>query len=114
VLALLYFNDGVELRLAPEDLIRRLLKLREKDQVVCPSGSGGDGGSDADAAAASVVGCTPIGELVPNAIFPPPTFSANLFVVTAEARVGDVRRTVRAVVDRSRSPELRLLSWQVR
>jgi general secretion pathway protein K len=101
VLALLYYDDGVELRLAPEDLIRQILELREKDDLVCPSGQ-------------SEEGCTPIGELVTNAIFPPPTFSSNLFVVTVEARVGEVRRTLQAVVDRSKGTELRLLSWQAR
>jgi general secretion pathway protein K len=101
VLALLYYDDGVELRLAPEDVIRQVLKLRAKDELVCPAGQ-------------SEEGCTPIGELVTNAIFPPPTFSSNLFVVTAEARVGEVRRTLRAVVDRSQGTEMRLLSWQAR
>ena len=101
VLALLYYDDGVELRLAPEDLIRQILELREKDELVCPSGQ-------------SEEGCTPIGELVTNAIFPPPTFSSNLFVVSVEARVGEVRRTLEAVVDRSKGSELRLLSWQAR
>ena len=101
VLALLYYNDGVELALAPEDLIRRILEIRQKGEAVCPPGQ-------------SEEGCTPIGELVPNAIFPPPSFSSQIFVVTAEARVGGLRRTIEAVVDRSPGTELRLLSWRPR
>lgn len=101
VLALLYYDDGVELRLAPEDVVRRILEIRQKGETICP-------GSQQEEA------CTPIGELVTNAVFPPPTFSSELFVVTAEARVGEVRRTIEAVVDRSQEADLRLLSWQPR
>jgi general secretion pathway protein K len=101
VLALLYYDDGVELRLAPEDVIRQILEIRQKGETICP-------GSQQEEA------CTPIGELVTNAIFPPPTFSSELFVVRAEARVGEVRRAIEAVVDRSQGANLRLLSWQSR
>ncbi len=101
VLALLYYDDGVELRLAPEDVVRQILEIRQKGEAICP-------GSQQEEA------CTPIGQLVTNAIFPPPTFSSELFVVTAEARVGEVRRTIEAVVDRSQGGDLRLLSWQPR
>jgi len=101
VLSLLYYNDGVELRLAPEDLVRRILQIRGEGGAVCQ-------------AAQQDTGCTPIGDLVPNVIFPPPTFSATLFVVTAEARVHGVRRTIEAVADRSKGTQVRLLSWQVR
>jgi len=51
---------------------------------------------------------------VTNAIFPLPTFTSEIFVVTAEARVGEIRRSVEAVVDRSEPTEPRLLSWRVR
>jgi type II secretory pathway component PulK len=101
VLSLLYYNDGVELRLAPEDLVRRILQIRSEGGAICPP-------------AQQEEGCTPIGDLVTNAIFPPPTFGAVLFVVSAEAQVHGVRRTIEAVVDRSQGAKLRLLSWQVR
>jgi type II secretory pathway component PulK len=100
VLSLLYYDDGVELRLAPEDVVRRILQIRSEGGAICPAAKQEDG-------------CTPIGDLVTNAIFPPPTFSAVVFVVTAEARVRGVRRTIEAVVDRSKGAELRLLSWQI-
>jgi type II secretory pathway component PulK len=101
VLGLLYYDDGVELRLAPEDVVRQILELRQKGELICPP-------SQQEEA------CTPIGEIVTNAIFPPPTWTSELFVVTAEARVGEVRRTLEAVVDRSQGSALRLLSWQTR
>ncbi len=101
VLALLYYDDGVELRLAPEDVVRRILELRQKGEAICPPSQ-------------SEEACTPIGEIVTNAVFPPPTFASQIFVVTAEARVGELRRTIEAVVDRSPGIELRLLSWRPR
>lgn len=104
VLALLYHDDGGgERRLADEDLVRAILKLREEDGAWCPEGQ-------------SDPACTPISELVTNAntIFPPPTVSSEIFVVTAEARVGDIRRSIEAVVDRSDLATMRLLSWRAR
>lgn len=101
VLSLLYYDDEVELRLAPEEVVRDILEIRQRGEVICPPSQ-------------SEEGCTPIGELVTNAIFPPPSFSSQLFVVTAEARVGELRRTIEAVVDRSGGSELRLLSWRPR
>jgi hypothetical protein len=58
--------------------------------------------------------CTPINEIVVNPIFPPPTWSARIFSVVSVGQVGEIRRTVEAVVDRSQPPQLRLLSWRVR
>lgn len=101
VLALLYYDDGVELRLAPEDLVRRILRIRAEGGAVCPG-------------AQQEPGCTPIGQLVTNAIFPPPTFAAVVFEVSAEARVHGLRRTIEAVMDRSQGAQVRLLSWQLR
>jgi len=101
VLGLLYYDDGVELRLAPEAVVRQILELRQKGETVCPRSQQEEG-------------CTPIGDIVTNEVFPQPTWSSELFVVTAEARVGEVRRTIEAVVDRSQGSDLRLLSWQIR
>ena len=101
VLALLWFDDGVEQRLADEDTVRQILKVREAGGQLCGEG-------------ASLPGCTPIREIVPNAIFPPPTFATQVFEVRSEATVGDVRRTGVAVVDRSSVALPALLSWQIR
>jgi general secretion pathway protein K len=101
VLALLWFDDGVEKRLADEDTVRQILRVRSEGGLLCGEG-------------ASQEGCTPIREIVPNAIFPPPTFSTQVFEISAEASVGDVRRTLVAVMDRSAPALPVLLSWQVR
>jgi len=101
VLKLLFYDDGVDLILAKDDVIRQILDVREKGGTLC-----GDQGDDQ---------CTPINEIVgPNPIYPPPTFSASVFRVFAEARIGEVRRSVEAVLDRSQLPEPRRLSWRVR
>jgi general secretion pathway protein K len=100
VLALLFFDDGVELRLADEDTIREILKARSEDGIVCPEGQESEG-------------CTPIHQLVTNAIFPPPSFASDTFLVVSEARVGEVARTVEAVVDRGPDPP-EILAWRVR
>jgi general secretion pathway protein K len=101
VLALLFYNDGVDQRLASEDVVREILRARQEGGSVCVEGQ-----SEGD--------CTPISEIVANPIFPPPTFTSEIFVVTAEAQVGEIRRSVEAVVDRSEPTEPRLLSWRVR
>jgi general secretion pathway protein K len=100
VLALLYFDDGVDLRLAPEDTVREILQVRQDGGAVCGEGQSGEQ-------------CTPIREIVENAIFPEPSFASDVFVVTAEARVGSVRRSIEAVLDRSEGAKPLLLSWRV-
>jgi type II secretory pathway component PulK len=93
VLALLFFDDGVDLRLAPESTVRDILRIREEGGLLC-----GEAQSDET--------CTPIREIVTNAIYPP-------FTVVAEARVGDMRRSIEAVIDRREAPDTLLLSWRV-
>ncbi|MGH7336530.1 MAG: general secretion pathway protein GspK [Myxococcota bacterium] len=100
VLALLFFDDEVELRLADEDTIRSILAIRKDGGFVCGEGQ-------------SAEGCTPIRSLVTNAIFPEPSFTSDVFVVTAVAQIGDVTRHVEAVLDRSEGSAPRLLSWRV-
>jgi hypothetical protein len=51
---------------------------------------------------------------VPNAIFPPPTFSTQVFEVISEASVGDVHRSFEAVMDRTTPAKGALLSWRIR
>jgi general secretion pathway protein K len=100
VLSLLYYNDGVVDRLAKEDVVKQILEVRQKNQLICGE-------------SLSVEGCTPISNIVLNPIFPPPTYTANVFKIVASAQVGDVRRSIEAVVNRSVDPPL-MLSWQVR
>ena len=99
VLSLLFFDDEVQLRLADDDTIRSILKIRKEGGFVCGEDQSGEG-------------CTPIRSLVTNAIFPAPSYSSDIFTVTAEARVGDVARRIEAVLDRTDGSAPRLLSWR--
>jgi general secretion pathway protein K len=101
VLALLFFFDGVSHRFVEEDEVRRILELRQEGRLIC-----GD---------SSLEACTPISEIVGlNPVFPPPSFASSVFRVVAEASVGEVRRSIEAVMDRSDPVTPRLLSWRVR
>jgi general secretion pathway protein K len=100
VLALIFSNEGQDDELAHKDQVKRILDVRAKGGVLC----GGSFNSPE---------CTPINTIVPNPIFPEPTYTAAAFKIVAEAQVGEVRRTVEAVIDRSSEPPLRL-SWKVR
>ena len=102
VLALIFFEDGVRLRLADEDDVRGILKVRNEGGFICGEGQ-------------SLESCTPMSDIVPNAagIFPPLSFVSDVFLVISEAQVGDMRRGVEAVLDRSGAPSVTLLSWRL-
>ncbi len=100
VLSLIYSNDGVDDRLASEDQVKQILEVRQKAGLLCGE-------------SLSLEGCTPIRSIVPNAIFPPPTYTASVFTIVANAQVGDVKRSIEAVVNRSVDPPL-MLSWKIR
>ena len=93
----------MDFALAPEDTVRGILRVRQEEGWIC-----GQGTSDER--------CTPISEIVTNAntIHPPPSFYSDTFEVVAEAKVGEVTRSVEAVVNRSDPGKPVLLSWQVR
>jgi general secretion pathway protein K len=100
VLSLLFFDDEVELRLADPETVRSILKIRKEGGFVCGEDQSGEG-------------CTPIRSLVTNAIFPSPSYTSDIFTVTALAQVGDVARRIEVVLDRSDGSAPRLLSWRV-
>ncbi len=100
VLSLIYSNDGVDDVLADEDMVKKILKIRNEGRLICGE-------------SLSLEGCTPIRSIVQNPIFPPPTYTASVFTIVANAQVGDVRRSIEAVVNRSVDPPL-MLSWTVR
>jgi general secretion pathway protein K len=105
ILALIFYNDGGSegsLKLADEEDVHRILKLRESGQIFCPDQSSPT--------------CTPISGILPNAetIHPPLSYFSDTFTVRSEARVGEVRRTVETVIDRTTPSEPLLLSWKVR
>ncbi len=100
VLGILFHGVGTDFELANEEAVRRVLKARENGEVLC-------------ADEAQNPSCSPLSGAVEGEIFPPPTFKTDVFTVLAEARVGQVRRSVEAVVDRSKPDNPLLLSWQV-
>jgi hypothetical protein len=57
--------------------------------------------------------CTSVLEAGIEGIYPPATYSAEVFRVRSQARYGDVRRTIEAVIDRSNPIEPLILSWRV-
>lgn len=103
VLATLYHGSLGDRRLASEDIVRRILQVREENGIVCDRHE-----TDSER-------CTLVSELVDGQIFPPARSpaSARAFEVLARARVGDVERTLETVIDRSRASEPRLLFWRM-
>ena len=100
VLALLYHGQPGSERLASADTVRNILDIRDQNGILC-------------ADEANHPDCTPLRDVVEGEVYPPLTFHSNVFRVTAEARYGEVRRTVEAVVDRSGEAPA-LLAWKVR
>jgi general secretion pathway protein K len=88
VLALLYTGTAGDYRFASEEEVRRILEAREGGSLLCA-----DEANDAR--------CTPLRSVLPDGVYPPPSFEANVFLVEAEARAGDSVRAVSAVIDRS-------------
>lgn len=100
VLAGLYHGIPGDFRLAEEDTVRRILDIREGGGILC-------------ADTADHPACTAVREAIPGEIFPPPSFSSDVFRVIAEGRYGEVRRTVEAVIDRSDPTAPVVRSWRV-
>ena len=101
VLALLYTGTSGDFRFVREEEVRSLLEAREGGSLLCAA--------DADDAR-----CTSLNELLPEGVFPPPSFTADVFVVESEARAGDAVRTAVAVIDRSELAKPQLLAIQMR
>lgn len=102
ILSLIYYNDGVDYRLAKEDDVRRIIEARQDGQVFCEAEQQEE--------------CVAISDIFPNAptIYPPLGFFSDTFSVRSEARFANVERTVEAVIDRSAPSQPVLLSWKVR
>ncbi|HEY8119901.1 MAG TPA: type II secretion system minor pseudopilin GspK [Myxococcota bacterium] len=97
VLALLYTGTSGDYRLVGEDDVRRILEARESGSLLCA-----DEANDSR--------CTPLRSVLPDPVFPPPSFEADVFLVNAEARAGDTVRSVSAVIDRSELAKPRVLA----
>lgn len=97
VLALLYTGTSGHYRLVEESEVRRILETREAGSLLC-----------ADEANAEQ--CTPLRSVLPDGVFPTPSFESDVFLVTAEAQAGSTVRVVHAVVDRSELGDPKLLA----
>jgi general secretion pathway protein K len=101
VLSLIFSRDGgSDHRLIKESQVKQILEVRDKGGLICGEGL-------------SLEDCTPISTIVASPIFPPPTYATSVFTIVADARVGEVRRSIEAVVNRNVDPPL-MLSWRVR
>lgn len=102
VLRMLYYRDGIsEYRLADEDIVRAISRARAKGVRFCPTAS---------------EECTTLGDVHPSLdsnIYPTPSYDSSVFIVRAEAKVGEITKTIEAVIDRAEPTELLLLSWRV-
>jgi type II secretory pathway component PulK len=99
VLATLYHGVSGDYRLANEETVRRILEMRDGEMVFCEEEEG--------------EACITLGTEFGTA-YPPLTYTADAFQVSAEASYGEVRRAVEAVIDRSDPTDPLVLSWRVR
>jgi len=102
VLGLAFHGVGGDFKFATEDEVKAVLKAREDGALVC-----------ADDASSPECGVK-MQEVLPGETFPPPTFTSRVFTIRSEATVGEVRRTIEAVVDRSKPSQPQILAWRVR
>ena len=104
VLSLIYSGVSGDRRLVSEDTVGRILKLRDEGRVVC-TGS------------APALDCVTLSEvdLGEGSLFPPTELpdESNSFTIKAHASVGQIDRTVVAVIDRSELAAPQLLFWRM-
>lgn len=101
VLGVLYHGVAGDYRFASLEDVQRLVRTRDDGAVLCPEVQ------DNPLCSAAIP------ELLAGETFPPAATESAVFVVTADARVGDVRRRVEAVLDRSDPQKPLVLSWRV-
>jgi type II secretory pathway component PulK len=116
VLALLYHGDPAGGReLAKADEVAAIVKEREK-HLLCERAGGDAPGAEDDGALTSeaCVDLLEAADVDPSSIFPPPTWESDFFTVAAEATVGEIRRRLEVVVDRSDPSDVQRLAWRMR
>jgi len=101
VLGLLYHGVAEDYRLADADEVADVLARRDEGGLWCD-------------ASASDERCRSLAEVVPGTLYPPATWSTEVFTVISRATVGDVTRTVEAVLDRTEPEKPALLAWRMR
>jgi general secretion pathway protein K len=101
VLGLLYHGVSNDYRLADADVVADVVAGREEGVLWCDE-------------TATNERCRPLSSVVSGTVYPPPTWSSNVFTVVSQATVGDVTRTVEAVLDRSEPEAPQLVAWRTR
>lgn len=99
VLGILFHGTAADQSFASPDEAESLLRVREQGLLCHETADHPD--------------CTALGEVLAGEAYPPPSYVSDVFEVSAEARVGAVRRTVEAVIDRSDPTRPLVLSWRV-
>jgi len=104
VLSVVYSGSSGDRQLSDEDIVRDIMQVREQEKIVC---------SQTESAPDICVGLSEaglgFGGMYPEVDLP---MEATVFLITSEARFGDVVRRVEAVVDISERETPRLLSWR--
>ncbi len=101
VLAAVYHGSQGSRRLASEDTVRRILRARQDGKILCQEGGSGDR-------------CILASEIVEGSIFPAaaPGSGSQVFTVVTEATVGDISRSIEAVLDLGAGGQPIILSWR--
>jgi general secretion pathway protein K len=107
VLALVYYGSTGDQRLADEDIVRSILKVRAEGDLIC---TGGGGNPERCRTLQDVHPDLALGRVFPEMALPS---DSTTFTLISAASVGEIRRTVVAVVDRSDPVVPQLLSWRM-
>jgi len=104
VLSLLYHGSSGDMRLAREDVVTNIMKVREGGRFVC---------SQTESDSEKCVSLSEVG-LGDGGIFPPVTLPqvTLVFKITSRAEVNQVVRTIEAVIDLTNRESPQLLSWR--
>ena len=101
VLATVYHGSLGSRQLASEDTVRRILRVREDGNILCT-----DAGADDR--------CILANEIIDGGVFPEAKLpgEARVFVVESEATVGEIRREIHAVIDRTQPSKPTIVEWR--
>jgi type II secretory pathway component PulK len=107
VLALVYYGNIDDQRLADEDLVRSILAPRSEGDLICTQAA-----DDPDRCRTlqDIDSDLALGHIFPERALPS---DSTFFTVSSEATVGEIRRTVVAALDRSDPAYPQLLSWRM-
>jgi type II secretory pathway component PulK len=102
VLGLIYQGTSGQQELLIEEDVFRILRARDEGRIFCPQ-------SEEDPCVSFQNEILEFGGIV----FPPLSYRSQTFVIQSEARYGEVRACVEAVIDRSDPRELLTLSYRL-